>query len=308
MDYSVHKLKFNKAVSQKEIKKIIKLLLAVKTFNIKKLKTTNDVEHLKRSYFISRSFKKEVYPNFTIIVGRLKPTHVKLHGAGLSDIFNKIKNTVSNVVSNVFSLRDGFNNKAQAVLKKYGDQIINNISIFRAPVVGSPFLVRVINGLSSKNIPYEKLFHLGFLISTGGTRIRIEKNEVIDMDEVYSLKPETGIIVVPYTKQMTLNEFLNNTINKIGKERMFKYSAFNNNCQRFVKDNLESNGLYNNDINSFVYQPMETVVQNMNGFVPTFANAITNTASYINKLIGGSKNLSNDELKILKQVLKLLEK
>ena len=41
------------------------------------LKKSNDVEHLKRSYFISKSFKNEAYPNFTIIVGRLKPSHVK---------------------------------------------------------------------------------------------------------------------------------------------------------------------------------------------------------------------------------------
>ena len=115
MDYSIHKIKFNKSVKQKELKKIIKLLFNKQTFNIKHLKTTNDVENLKRSFFISKSFKKEVYPNFTVIVGRSKTTHATLHGSGLGDIFNKIKNTVSNAVSNIFSLRDGFNNKAQAV-------------------------------------------------------------------------------------------------------------------------------------------------------------------------------------------------
>ncbi len=83
MDYAIHKIKFNKSVKQKELKKIIKLLLNKKTFKTKNLKTTNDVEHLKRSYFISKSYKKEVYPNFTIIVGRLKPSHITLHGAGL---------------------------------------------------------------------------------------------------------------------------------------------------------------------------------------------------------------------------------
>ena len=195
MDYSIHKIKFNKSVKQKELKKIIKLLFNKKTFNIKNLKTTNDVENLKRSFFISKSFKKEVYPNFTVIVGRLKPTHATLHGSGLGDIFNKIKSTVSNTISNIFSLRDGFNNKAQAVLKKYGEQSIESINVFRAPVNGSPLIVKVLNGLSSKNIPYEKLFHLGFLISIGGARIRIEKNEVIDIDEVYTLKPDTETIV-----------------------------------------------------------------------------------------------------------------
>ena len=310
MDYSIHKIKFNKSVKQKEQKKIIKLLLNKKVFEIKKLKKSNDVEHLKRAYFISKSFKNEAYPNFVIIVGRLKPSHVKLHGAGLSDIFNKIKSTVSNVVSNIFSLRDSFNNTAQSMLKIHGDKIINSISVFRAPLKQSSLLVKVLNGFSSENIPYEKLFHLGFIISVGETKLRVEKNQVISIDEVYTLKPETEIIEVPLnSKQITFNDFLNNAVNKFGKDRIFKYSAFNFNCQCYVRDTLEANGLYNTVINDFVYQPMENVIKNLNGSVPKTINAITNTAAYINKLIGGGSknNLSKEELKILMKVLKILE-
>ena len=122
---------------------------------------------------------------------------------------------------------------------------------------------------------------------------------------MYTLKPETEIIDVPYDKQLTLNELLNNTISKIGKEKMFKYSAFQYNCQCMVKDILESNGLYSNDINKFVYQPLESVVKNVNKYAPIVANAITNTSAYINKLIGGNK-LNNNELRLLQQVLRLL--
>ena len=121
------------------------------------------------------------------------------------------------------------------------------------------------------------------------------------------MKPETEIIEVPLnSKQITFNDFLNNAVNKFGKDRIFKYSAFNFNCQCYVRDTLEANGLYNTVINDFVYQPMENVIKNLNGIVPKTINAITNTAAYINKLVGGSK-LSNDELKILMKVLKILE-
>ena len=109
--------------------------------------------------------------------------------------------------------------------------------------------------MSTKDIPFDKLFHLGLLITINGTRIRVEKNEVIGIDDVYTLKPETEILDVSYNKQLTLNELLNHTISKIGKEKMFKYSAFQLNCQCMVKDVLKSNGLYSNDINKFVYQP-----------------------------------------------------
>ena len=57
-----------------------------------------------------------------------------------------------------------------------------------------------------------------------------------------------------------------------------------------------------------MYQNLDSVIKNLNGFVPKVANAITSTAAYVNKLIGGGKNnLSNEELKILMKVLKILE-
>jgi hypothetical protein len=52
---------------------------------------------------------------------------------------------------------------------------------------------------------------------------------------------------------------------------------------------------------------MSDVVKNMNKYVVPVANAVTNTASYINKLIGGNK-LNDKELKVLQQVLHLLNK
>jgi len=230
-----------------------------------------------------------------------------MHGAGLSDIFNKIKS----VASNVFSVRNEFNNKAQAMLKQYGDKTINSLSIFRAPINQSPLFVKVINGLSSQNIPYEKLFHLGFIITIGGTKLRVEKNEVIGIDEVFTSKPETEFLEVSIQGRAPIifNDFLNNAVNKFGKDRIFKYSAFQYNCQCYVRDVLEANLLYSPTINSFVYQPLESVIKNISGVVPKVANAVTSTAAYINRLIGGKNqnNLNNEELKILMKVLKLLE-
>ena len=130
------------------------------------------------------------------------------------------------------------------MLQKYGDQQISSISVFRAPVGGSSLMVKVLNGLSTKNIPYDTLFHAGLLITLNGVRIRVEKNEVIGIDDNYTLKPQTETKEVPHNKQLTLNELLNNTINKVGREKVFKYSAFQLNCQCFTKDVLESNGLY----------------------------------------------------------------
>ena len=70
---------------------------------------------------------------------------------------------------------------------------------------------------------------------------------------------------------------------------------------------LESNGLYNDDINKFVFQPLEQVIKNVNKVVPTIAIAVTNASAYINKLIGGNK-LNDNEVKLLKQILRIINK
>ena len=223
-NYSIHKIKFNKKVAVNKIKKHCLKLLGKKSFTITSLVKSNDVVNLPAKYSIKKSYKKEIHADYVVYIGQLKPSHVKMHGAGLGDIFNKIKSTVSNI----FSLRDGFNNKAQSMLTKYGDMQINDMSIFRAPVEGSSLLVKVINGLSSQNIPDEKLYHLGLVLSVGSTKIRIEKNEVIAIDDMFNLKPGTETIAVSLNKQLTLNDLLNNTVNKIGKEKMFMEQLFQN--------------------------------------------------------------------------------
>ena len=138
MDYSIRMIKFNKSVCDGKITKISKPLLNKQKIIIKKLIKSNDVDHLPAKFFVAKSFKREKHPGFVVIIGRLKPSHISMHGAGLSDIFNKIKSTVSNV----FSVRNEFNNNAQAMLKQYGDKAINSLSIFIAPINQSIASVR----------------------------------------------------------------------------------------------------------------------------------------------------------------------
>ena len=82
------------------------------------------------------------------------------------------------------------------MITKYGDQPISSISVLRAPINGSSILVKVINGMSCR------------------IKIRVEKNEVIVIDDVYTLKPQTETIDIPYNKQITLSKLINNTIKK----------------------------------------------------------------------------------------------
>lgn len=303
-DFCIHKIKFKKNVKITKIKAHCKKILGKKPVVIKNLTKSNDVINLPSKFFISKSYQKQIHKDCIIIIGRLKPSHVKLHGSGLGDIFNTIKNTVSDI----FSLRNDFNNKARTMLGKYGDQQITSMSVFRVPISASDNIVKLINMMSTKNIPYEKLFHLGLVLTIGGTDIRIEKTEVLCIDDMYTEKPDMVKIPIQINGSITMNELLNNAINKVGKEQIFKYSAFQNNCQVLVKDVLEANNLYNEEIHKFVFQPMNEVVKNMNAYIPTIANAYTNTKAYINQLLGGSKDnkLTRKEHKMLQDILHVL--
>ena len=303
-DFCIQKIKFNKNVKIAKIKKHCRKMLGKKTIVISK---SNIVVNFPTKCFIAKSYKKEIHPDCIVIIGRLKPSHAKLHGAGLGDIFNKIKNTVSNTISNIFSLKNDFNNKAQSMLTKYGNQQITSISVFRVPISSSNNIVKIINTMSTKNMPYEKLMHLGLVLTITGINIRIEKTEVLCIDDMYTEKPDMEKIPIQINGSITMNELLNNAVNKVGKDKIFHYSAFQNNCQVFVQDVLESNGMYNDEIHKFVFQPMDDVVKNMNGLVPTMANAFTDTKAYINRLIGGNK-LNDNEVKLLKQVLRVINK
>ena len=106
-DFCIQKIKFNKNVKIAKIKKHCRKMLGKKTIVVTK---SNIVVNFPTKCFIAKSYKKEIHPDCIVIIGRLKKKYVKLHGAGLGDIFNKIKNKLTNTVSNIFSLREGFNN------------------------------------------------------------------------------------------------------------------------------------------------------------------------------------------------------
>ena len=70
------------------------------------------------------------------------------------------------------------------------------------------------------------------------------------------------MVITTNNKNITLNEFLENTRLKVGNEDYFLYSAFNNrNCQNFIKNILKSNDLLTTDIDNLLFQDLEQLVK-----------------------------------------------
>jgi hypothetical protein len=109
-------------------------------------------------------------------------------------------------------------------------------------------------------------------------------------------KDSTSINVPLQGNQFTLNQLLDNG-KKIQGDNFFKYSAFNNNCQLFIKDILQGSNLYNPEINKFVFQDL-TTLENEARIASKVSDFITNTASRINTFVMGKGLYYNNELGI----------
>ena len=201
--------------------------------------------------------------------GTRKPRGFK--GAGFLDFFKDIKTD--------------FNSVSKSTLDKYSDKPIVSIEIIRAPIQSfiKPFFNAITFGKFSesiKNRGYDQMFHLGlklnFAINNMTESVILEKNEVVNLSSsIGNFKNESQSMAVQMKKPIVLKEFINNTINRFGKDNFFKYSARDNNCQHFAISCLQSNGLLTQKNKQFIYQSAEFIFRGM----PKYANIISNLAT-----------------------------
>lgn len=216
----------------------------------------------------------------------IKP-HPKLSGSGIFDYFRRLFNPYM------------YNRNSTNILNKYGDNKIMVLQINRTPIFDS--INKALNLISigkwnelREKYNYDTMFHLSIvatILTNEGKYIRIlvEKNEQINISENVKIYPTTEMeIIEASVKNLNLKTMLNNTLQKIGKEDFFIYSAFNNNCQKFIKNILISNDLYNSKLDKFVYQNIVDLVDELPAYVPRTANSITNLASWLKRLTGAS--------------------
>ena len=84
----------------------------------------------------------------------------------------------------------------------------------------------------------------------------IEKNERINIKFDLRLNKQ-NISILEINKSdfnITINEFLNNCLIKIGPEKYFMYDPLNNNCQDFIINLLTSNNIDLKNIITFIKQ------------------------------------------------------
>ena len=297
--FALFKVTINKRVSLVDALSVVNDL--IKSPRMKETKTTRQFQNVPKSRFVAGSLiKAKQSKDVTYIIGHLKPKYVHLHGSGISDFLKKGYNKVADFLSP----RVGFNNKAQRNLKSFGDKPITKIQVFRTPIM--TIFDRLLNGFSlgawnkvKKENNYDELFHLALIFTVGNKNVLVEKNDVINVDTNYKSSEATQIFDVPLKGSFTINQLLDKTRGIVGDVRFYRYSALNNNCQMFVKNVLESNGLYTTEANDFIYQPMDSIVKGLPGYVEKIANVVTDASAVVNKLTG-----QGDDEKMVKHVYK----
>jgi hypothetical protein len=195
-------------------------------------------------------------------------------------------------ISTVLKGRNDYPPKVRPFIEKYGNKIIKNIFIVRAPIM--PVINKILNVISFGEFqskldaePYDDLFHLKMdLYFTDGTKLSVEKNEAINMYEKDMVREGSQEYPVNVPRPITLNELLEKGQASMGSN-WFPYDAVSNNCQDFISAILVSNGLASPKSLAFVKQDVSRIFEE-NSFLKKVVSTISTIGTKANEILTGS--------------------
>ena len=180
--------------------------------------------------------------------------------------------------------RNNYPPSMRAALEKYGNNKIVSLTVGRNPIQSA--IQKVANTLVGdklKNLNIDTLFHLFLVIGLdNGMKFKTERNQVLNFTPTIGDIKES--MTVPLNKSITLKEFFDNAIKRVGN-MLFTYSAANNNCQSYIMQLLGSNGLNSDSLKKFIKQDTNTL---LSPFLKKVTDTITDTAATADRLIHGA--------------------
>lgn len=189
------------------------------------------------------------------------------------------------------SRKDGLPPSSREVLKKYGTIPIIKATLYRHPIPN--YIHEAILLLSKgEKLPYDKYMHLGILlILQDGRRINVEKDYNVTISITKTLPIDTELKEVPlYNNQLTLNEIITNTRDKMGLMKFEKYEAFGKNCQNFVLNLMRANNIGDKSDEEFVIQDLSDLIKIVDRYpyLKKIINSATDTARAFHILVYGA--------------------
>ena len=262
---------------------------------------------LKKKYAILL-FKKNIILDKQFYDDDVYENHIyKLHPAevgrglfsleGLDKVFKGVQST-GNQISNstkglVMGRGDNYAPYIREIIKKYGNQEIQSMTISRNPIQTA--IVKLLNVLSLGKVEqrmddkdYDKLFHLRLIVKLkSGENIAIEKNESINIQTKPKKLPKAEFKEISNIPQgITLNNLLENA-QKIMGNKYFNYSASENNCQDYIIGILSGSNIGTQEDKDFVKQDIASLFKNL-GYLKNLSNKVTDLGGRFNEVLYGA--------------------
>lgn len=177
-------------------------------------------------------------------------------------------------------------------LQKNGNEKITSIEIIRTPVEN--FLKNILSLVSFgtwkdavRKAGYDDVFHLALILNG---KYMLDKQEVIKIGQPKRTE-KTQSLSVPVSKDITFNELLDKTRQKMGDSNFTNYNAKTNNCQDFVLAMLEANGLMTEPAKEFIKQDAVKIFERTPSFTEKIAKVATDVGAIADKITEGEGEL-----------------
>jgi hypothetical protein len=174
------------------------------------------------------------------------------------------------------------------VLSRHGNHKITDIKLCKEVVSdNAEFLIKALAGKNTweeakRKHGFDKFYHLFMIVTMDdGSRIHIEKNEIMRVTESPRDCPDALDLGAP-SQPMTVSELFERTKQRMGDRNFFTYDPFNNNCQNFVNELLRTMGLLTPSSNSFVFQDIQGLREDLPGYTKYLAKGLTDLGAIVN--------------------------
>ena len=215
--------------------------------------------------------------------------------------FHILKYTQKNFHENFYF--DDYTDNCKKCIKLYGDFPIKNVYLVRQPIgkINSTLLdILTFNEASNKINSYNsihknnkyRLTHTSILfeLKTGNNLIKhinIEKNNNIVITPNFMRYDKQDVMKVNLSKkkQVTINDILEITKKRLGKEKYFNWHLYKNNCLRFSVELLISLSKKNKKYMDFLYENDFLDNVSTSDFKQHILNTSMNMLSFVRSLM-----------------------
>jgi hypothetical protein len=255
--------------------------------------------------------------SFTMMYHGGKSHLIKSGDGFFGDIFAKVKDIANKavtvvkqaapivsqavpIIKRIVDVSQGVRNdyppKARKMIAQYGQGMVSELLIRREPIqslINSALNLITLGrwGQVKNELNYDKLYHLSAVASVTmpsgqTTRLVIEKNEVINISDNYKMSGKMQYVNIPVQPPIPFATLMENArLN--GGASYFIYNAFTANCQMFIMNIVNGNNLNTPAVQSFVLQPLDSLLQKLPDYVSPFAKITTDIAGLANVALEG---------------------